>query len=159
MEHIALESRKRDTHKYYVVLNYMQGDSNDDKKHIPDDQDGNCVYRVEVYADSVMNAITRGVEIVTHARAEIMADYVTNNPLSQGKEVFTRDEIDAIYRTAVEIGLFQSWLAIQPTGIQCNRVDDEDILIDMTVENVFQHTSHIGDDAEDFLKEQDNDDA
>jgi len=158
MEHIGLQSKRRDVNKYYVVLNYMQGDSNDDKKHIPDDVDG-TVYRVEVYADSVMNAITRGVEIVTHARAEIMADYITNNPLTEGKDVFTRDEIDAIYETAVEIGLFQSWLAIQPTGIQCNRVDDEDILIDMTVENVFHHTSHIGDDAEDFLKEQDNDNA
>ncbi len=158
MEHIGLQSKRRDVNKYYVVLNYMQGDSNDDKKHIPDDVDG-TVYRVEVYADSVMNAITRGVEIVTHARAEIMADYITNNPLTEGKDVFTRDEIDAIYQTAVEIGLFQSWLAIQPTGIQCNRVDDEDILIDMTVENVFHHTSHIGDDAEDFLKEQDNDNA
>lgn len=158
MEHIGLRSKRRDVNKYYVVLNYMQGDSNDDKKHIPDDVDG-TVYRVEVYADSVMNAITRGVEIVTHARAEIMADYITNNPLTEGKDVFTRDEIDAIYQTAVEIGLFQSWLAIQPTGIQCNRVDDEDILIDMTVENVFHHTSHIGDDAEDFLKEQDNDNA
>ena len=158
MEHIGLGSRKRDVNKYYVVLNYMQGDSNDDKKHIPDDVDG-TVYRVEVYADSVMNAITRGVEIVTYARAEIMADYITNNPLTEGKDVFTRDEINAIYQTAVEIGLFQSWLAIQPTGIQCNRVDDEDILIDMTVENVFHHTSHIGDDAEDFLKEQDNDNA
>ena len=158
MEHIGLESKKRDVHKYYVVLNYMQGDSNDDKKHIPDDVDG-TVYRVEVYADSVINAITRGVEIVTYARAEIMADYITNNPLTEGKDVFTRDEINAIYETAVEIGLFQSWLAIQPTGIQCNRVDDEDILIDMTVENVFHHTSHIGDDAEDFLKEQDNDNA
>ncbi len=158
MEHIGLGSRKRDVNKYYVVLNYMQGDSNDDKKHIPDDVDG-TVYRVEVYADSVINAITRGVEIVTYARAEIMADYITNNPLTEGKDVFTRDEINAIYETAVEIGLFQSWLAIQPTGIQCNRVDDEDILIDMTVENVFHHTSHIGDDAEDFLKEQDNDNA
>lgn len=158
MEHIGLGSRKRDVNKYYVVLNYMQGDSNDDKKHIPDDVDG-TVYRVEVYADSVINAITRGVEIVTYARAEIMADYITNNPLTEGKDVFTRDEINAIYQTAVEIGLFQSWLAIQPTGIQCNRVDDEDILIDMTVENVFHHTSHIGDDAEDFLKEQDNDNA
>lgn len=158
MEHIGLESKKRDVNKYYVVLNYMQGDSNDDKKHIPDDVDG-TVYRVEVYADSVINAITRGVEIVTYARAEIMADYITNNPLTEGKDVFTRDEINAIYQTAVEIGLFQSWLAIQPTGIQCNRVDDEDILIDMTVENVFHHTSHIGDDAEDFLKEQDNDNA
>ena len=158
MEHIGLESKKRDVNKYYVVLNYMQGDSNDDKKHIPDDVDG-TVYRVEVYADSVINAITRGVEIVTYARAEIMADYITNNPLTEGKDVFTRDEINAIYETAVEIGLFQSWLAIQPTGIQCNRVDDEDILIDMTVENVFHHTSHIGDDAEDFLKEQDNDNA
>ena len=35
----------------------------------------------------------------------------------------------------------------------------EGTLIDMTVDNVMHHASHIGDDAEDFLKEQNNDNA
>ena len=138
----------------------MAEDSNDDKSFIPDDNDGkHMVYRVEVWSDSLINAINRGMEIITHARAETMADYINSNPMYMEQDTFTRQDIEDIYEQAVEIGLFQNWLAMQPTSIQANRADDEDKLIDMTVDNVMHHASHIGDDAEDFLKEQDNDNA
>ena len=160
MEVIGMSSRKRNMNKYYIVANYMAKDSNDDKSFIPDDNDGkHMVYRVEVWSDSLINAINRGMEIITHARAETMADYINSNPMYMEQDTFTRQDIEDIYEQAVEIGLFQNWLAMQPTSIQANRADDEDKLIDMTVDNVMHHASHIGDDAEDFLKEQDNDNA
>ncbi|MAV33545.1 MAG: hypothetical protein CMQ02_08940 [Gammaproteobacteria bacterium] len=160
MEVIGMSSRKRNMNKYYIVANYMAEDSNDDKSFIPDDNDGkHMVYRVEVWSDSLINAINRGMEIITHARAETMADYINSNPMYMEQDTFTRQDIEDIYEQAVEIGLFQNWLAMQPTSIQANRADDEDKLIDMTVDNVMHHASHIGDDAEDFLKEQDNDNA
>ena len=155
-----MSSKKRDMYKYYIVANYMGNDSVDDKSFIPDDNDGkHMVYRVEVWADSLINAVNRGMEIITHARAETMADYINSHPMYLNQDTFTRDDIENIYEQAVDIGLFQNWLAIQPTSIQANRADDEDKLIDMTVDNVMHHASHIGDDAEDFLKEQDNDNA
>lgn len=158
MEVIGMSSRKRNMNKYNIVANYMAEDSNDDKSFIPDDNDGkHMVYRVEVWADSLFNAISRGMEIITHARAETMADYINSNPMYIEQDTFTRQDIEDIYEQAVEIGLFQNWLAMQPTSIQANRADDEDKLVDMTVSNVMHHASHIGDDAEDFLKEQDND--
>lgn len=160
MEVVGMSSRKRNMNKYYIVANYMAEDSNDDKSFIPDDNDGkHMVYRVEVWSDSLINAINRGMEIITHARAETMADYINSNPMYMEQDTFTRQDIEDIYEQAVEIGLFQNWLAMQPTSIQANRADDEDKLIDMTVDNVMHHASHIGDDAEDFLKEQDNDNA
>ena len=160
MEVVGMSSRKRNMNKYYIVANYMAEDSNDDKSFIPDDNDGkHMVYRVEVWSDSLINAINRGMEIITHARAETMADYVNSNPMYIEQDTFTRQDIEDIYEQAVEIGLFQNWLAMQPTSIQANRAEDEDKLIDMTVDNVMHHASHIGDDAEDFLKEQDNDNA
>ena len=160
MEMIGLSSRKRDMNKYYIVVNYMAEDSNDDKSFIPDDNDGrHTVYRVEVWSDSLINAINRGMEIITHARAETMADYINSNPMYADQDTYTRQDIEDIYDQAVEIGLFQSWLALQPTSIQANREEDEDKLIDMTLNNVIHHTSHIGDDVEEFLKEQDNDNA
>jgi hypothetical protein len=144
--------------KYYIVANYMAEDSNDDKSFIPDDNDSkHMVYRVEVWSDSLINAVNRGMEIITYARAETMADYINSNPMYMEQDTFTRQDIEDIYKQAIEIGLFQNWLAMQPTSIQANRADDEDKLIDMTVDNVMHHASHIGDDAEDFLKEQDND--
>ena len=153
-----MSSKKRDMYKYYIVANYMGDDSVDDKSFIPDDNDGkHMVYRVEVWADSLINAVNRGMEIITHARAETMADYINSHPMYLNQDTFTRDDIENIYEQAVDIGLFQNWLAIQPTSIQANRADDEDKLIDMTVDNVMHHASHIGDDAEDFLKEQDDD--
>ena len=160
MEVVGMSSRKRNMNKYYIVANYMAEDSNDDKSFIPDDNDGkHMLYRVEVWSDSLINAINRGMEIITHARAETMADYINSNPMYMEQDTFTRQDIEDIYEQAVEIGLFQNWLAMQPTSIQANRADDEDKLIDMTVDNVMHHASHIGDDAEDFLKEQDNDNA
>ena len=158
MEVIGMSSRKRNMNKYYIVANYMAEDSNDDKSFIPDDNDSkHMVYRVEVWSDSLINAVNRGMEIITYARAETMADYINSNPMYMEQDTFTRQDIEDIYEQAVEIGLFQSWLAIQPTSIQANRADDEEKLIDMTVESVMHTTSHIGDEAEDFLKEQDND--
>ena len=160
MEVIGMSSRKRDMNKYYIVANYMAKDSNEDKTFIPDDNDGrHMVYRVEVWSDSLINAINRGMEIITHARAETMADYINSNPMYADQDTYTRQDIEDIYDQAVKIGLFQSWLALQPTSIQANREEDEDKLIDMTVDNVMHHATHIGDDAEDFLKEQDNDNA
>ena len=158
MEVIGMSSRKRNMNKYYIVANYMAEDSNDDKSFIPDDNDSkHMVYRVEVSSDSLINAVNRGMEIITYARAETMADYINSNPMYMEQDTFTRQDIEDIYEQAVEIGLFQSWLAIQPTSIQANRADDEEKLIDMTVESVMHTTSHIGDEAEDFLKELDND--
>ena len=158
MEVIGMSSRKRNMNKYYIVANYMAEDSNDDKSFIPDDNDSkHMVYRVEVWSDSLINAVNRGMEIITYARAETMADYINSNPMYMEQDTFTRQDIEDIYKQAIEIGLFQNWLAMQPTSIQANRADDEDKLIDMTVSNVMHHASHIGDDAEDFLKEQDND--
>ena len=158
MEVIGMSSRKRNMNKYNIVANYMAEDSNDDKSFIPDDNDSkHMVYRVEVWSDSLINAVNRGMEIITHARAETMADYINSNPMYMEQDTFTRQDIEDIYEQAVEIGLFQNWLAMQPTSIQANRADDEDKLVDMTVSNVMHHASHIGDDAEDFLKEQDND--
>ena len=158
MEVIGMSSRKRNMNKYYIVANYMAEDSNDDKSFIPDDNDSkHMVYRVEVWSDSLINAVNRGMEIITYARAETMADYINSNPMYMEQDTFTRQDIEDIYKQAIEIGLFQNWLAMQPTSIQANRADDEDKLIDMTVDNVMHHASHIGDDAEDFLKEQDND--
>ena len=158
MEVIGMSSRKRNMNKYNIVANYMAEDSNDDKSFIPDDNDGkHMVYRVEVWSDSLINAVNRGMEIITHARAETMADYINSNPMYIEQDTFTRQDIEDIYEQAVEIGLFQNWLAMQPTSIQANRADDEDKLVDMTVSNVMHHASHIGDDAEDFLKERDND--
>ena len=133
MEVVGMSSRKRNMNKYYIVVNYMAEDSNDDKSFIPDDNDGkHMVYRVEVWSDSLINAINRGMEIVTHARAETMADYINSNPMYMEQDTFTRQDIEDIYEQAVEIGLFQIWLAMQPTSIQANRADDEDKLINMT---------------------------
>jgi len=158
MEVVGMTSKQRDMNQYYVIANYISSDSNGDKKWIPDENDaGHMVYRVEVWADSLISAINRGIELINQARAETMADYINSNPMYMNQDTFTRKDIKDIYEQAIEIGLFQSWLALQPTSIQGNRVDDEDVCVDMTVDSVMHHASHTGDDAEDFLKEHNND--
>ncbi len=93
--------------KYYIVANYMAKDSNEDKTFIPDDNDGrHMVYRVEVWSDSLINAINRGMEIITHARAETMADYINSNPMYADQDTYTRQDIEDIYDLNTDRGRF-----------------------------------------------------
>ncbi len=155
----VIESSEQKQKKYIVTISYVAGDSHDDKNLMPkgDDKPRQMIYRCYVWATSMVDAIRQGVEAVNIEKAEVMSDFVTSHPLYGDKDSFTRDEIEDMYKQAIEMGIFQTWMMIQPTAIQCNLVDDEETLKDMTVESVMHHASHIGDEAEDFLKEEGND--
>jgi len=48
---------------------------------------------------------------------------------------------------------------MEPTSIQCTLKDDVEKLKDMTITNLSKSMSAVGDEAENYLKEIDNDDA
>jgi hypothetical protein len=88
---------------------------------------------------------------------EDMTDYILTHPVYGKQDTFTRNEIEQIREEAIEIGLFSNWIMIEPTSVQCNLVDDEELLKTATLANTLEHIGHTGDLAEDYLKELDND--
>jgi len=152
---VGLEARKRKQELYNYTAIYHPNDTTNDKSSLRDEMGTQIqlVYRVEVWADDIVNAITRGVEIVNLARAEEMTDYISNHPIYGDKDVLTQEEIKDIHEQAVDIGLFNNWLSLKPTSIQINKQDNEEILKTSSMENILKHIDHTTHEVEDFLKE------
>jgi hypothetical protein len=86
-----------------------------------------------------------------------MTDFILNHPIFGDNQVFTRDEIEQIQEEAINVKLFRTWLLLEPTMIQVNRVDDEDLLKNVMIEQSLNQINNIGDSAEEYLKELNND--
>lgn len=121
------------------------------------DSDKGEVWQVDIHAASNEEAIQNALRIVTIERAIIMTDYVTTNPLADGKDTFTRDEIEEIHKSAVDTGVFVEWLKLEPTSIQCHLVKDQDRLFNLTHANVNKAVEGISDEVERYLEDNSND--
>ena len=72
---------------------------------------------------------------------------------------YSLDDIMQVIHHAEHAGTFKSWLMMEPTSIQCTLKEDVEKLKDMTISNLSKQMSGVGDEAEDYLKEIDNDNA
>lgn len=115
------------------------------------------VWQVDIHAASNEEAIQNALRIITIERAIIMTDYVLTNPLADGKDVFTREEIEEIHKHAIDTGVFVEWLKLEPTSIQCHLVEDGDRLFDLTHSNVNKAVEGISDEVERYLEDNTND--
>ena len=156
MNHIHAD--KRETKDYTVTIAFITDDGHNDKNHMPEDSDP-LVYQLIIPAESTMQAIQRGMEIVTITKAEQMTDFISSHPLVEDKESLTIEEIKMIREISLKEMIFREWLLIEPTSIQCHLTSDEDRLFDLTQVNISKVQERIGDDVEQFLKEINNDDA
>ena len=132
---------------YEVQVAFYNIDSHDDKPtfHEPD------VWQVIVPSSSAMNAITTAMHIIQISRAETMTNFM--QPVD-GKMTFTIDEIEEIRQAAEDADVFKAWLDIEPTSIQVCLVDDVEKLRSMTLGVLSQKMEDVGDEAEEYLKEQ-----
>jgi len=147
---------KQKLYNYTAV--YNPDDCHDDKQsQMADGQPIQLVYRVEVWAQDLSHALVRGKQITNLERMEDMTDYILQHPQHGKQDTFTRNEIKEIREEAIDIGLFSDWIMIEPTSVQCNLVEDEELLKTATLANTLNHIGHTGDLAEDYLKELDND--
>lgn len=139
---------------YTVSIAFASFDSHGDKQDAFDTPE---VYAVEVDAVTNLQAIVQAMAVVTQARAEVMTDFMTEHPLTEGRESFTIPEIEQIRQDSEKRGVFRSWLSIEPTSIQCHLTEDGNKLMDMTISNLNTITSgdNIANDVEDYLKGQD----
>ena len=152
MNHI--EVIEQDTRVYSVQIAYSIIDSHGDKPdcyHEPD------VWQIDIKATNSVEAIVNAKKILDIHRAEIMTDVFTGVMDPNGK--YSLDDIKQVLQHAEHAGTFKSWLMMEPTSIQCTLLEDIQKLKDMTLSNLSNEISSVGDKAEDYLKEIDNDNA
>lgn len=143
--------------KYTVQIVYADFDSHDDK---PYKADGPEMWNIIIEASNSLVAIQDAVKIVGIERAIIMTDYMRGISEATTQDTYTIEDIEIIRKRCEDEGVFQHWLLIEPTSIQVCLTEDVETLQSMTAESVMHDISHVGDEAEDFLKKgTKNDDA
>lgn len=151
MNHI--EVQEQPTKIYRIQVAYSSIDSHGDKPGF----DTPDVWEVDIPASNSIEAIVNAKKVIDVCRAETMTDVFTG--VLNVNDKYTFDEIMDVINHAEHTGVFKSWLLIEPTSIQCTLKDDVEKLKDMTITNLSKSMSAVGDEAEDYLKEINNDDA
>lgn len=152
MNHI--EVIEQDTKVYSVQIAYSSIDSHGDKPYPFDDPD---IWQIDIPATNSMEAIVNAKKILDVSRAEIMTDVFSG--VLDPNDKYSLDDIMQILNHAEHSGTFKSWLMMEPTSIQCTLKEDVEKLKNMTINNLSKEMSSVGDKAEDYLKEIDNDNA
>ena len=143
-----LEVNDEELLEYLITLTYtnMPG-TKGEHRHV----------RIILKASDPVQAMVRAMNIDIANKAEMMTDYIGPYPDKLGQSSFTREEIEEIRQQAIDSGLFQDWLiGVKPTAIQVVLQSEVDIINNIAIDEVMEHSTHIGSQAEDFLKEQDN---
>jgi hypothetical protein len=150
-----LTIKKQKRKHYKVVVAYAGFDSHGDK--LGDSYDEPQIINCCVDAVSPIEAVNLAMTMVNQSRAEVMLMFWEGNPLAEGKESFTIDELIKMVELTEQVGVMQQWMNIQPTSIQVHLADDEKELRKMTEDNVISHMNSTADEVENYLKEINND--
>jgi len=145
MEFKHIHTKPVKPQKYIVTIAYLMDDSHDDKLG----WDGSDVWKIEMYAVDNITAIQNAMRIVNIERANKMTDYVS---MLEDDVIQTKEDVLEIQRKLIDTNLFTEWQLIEPTSIQCHLASDEDMLFDITANNIDNHISTTADQVEKYLK-------
>jgi len=146
MEYLEVTDESQD--EYLVTLTYLD---------VPGHKGEPRTVRVILFANDVAQAAVRAMQVEIANKAEMMTNYIGPYPGKLGQSTFTRDEIEDIRQQAIKSGMFQDWLLGQkPSAIQVVKQSDVDTINNIAIDEVMEHSTHIGSQAEDFLKDIDN---
>lgn len=137
--------------KYQVQISYFRQqmfDKIDDNAEL--DIENGINNRYEVEATSLEQAIARAIKVDTVVKAETMARYPGILP---DEDEFDKETVLKFAEFLDNKGLFQDWILLEPTAIQASLIKDEDELNTLTENAVIEHTSHMSDEIEDFLRD------
>ena len=143
-----LEVNDESQFEYLVTITYLNmPGSNGQHSHV----------RILLKANDPVQAVSRAMQVDIANKAEMMTDYIGPYPGKLGQSSFTREEIEEIRQQAIDSGLFQDWLiGTKPSAIQVVLQSEVDTINNIAIDEVMEHSTHIGSQAEDFLKDQDN---
>lgn len=141
-----LEVYEQDDIEFMVTITYL------DMPGTPKEHNVRNV-RVMLKAKDIVQAVSMAVTVDMVNKAEMMTDYINTHPSLIGKKVFTRDEIDNLRQQAIDSGVFTSWLMHPASAIQVVQHDKTKQINDIALNDIMEHASHLGDQAEEFLKD------
>jgi hypothetical protein len=144
-----LEVNEQDDIEFMITITYL------DMPGTPKEHSVRNV-RVMLKAKDIVQAVSMAVTVDMVNKAEMMTDYINTHPSLIGKKVFTRDEIDNLRQQAIDSGVFTSWLMHPASAIQVVQYDKAERINELALNDVMEHASHLGDQAEEFLKDIDN---
>jgi len=151
MKHIEIQ--KQPIKIYRIQVAYSNIDSHGDKQFFEEPD----IWEIDIPATNSIEAIVNSKKVIDVCRAETMTDIFTG--VFDVNEKYTLNEIMDLINHAEHAGIYKSWLMMEPTSIQCTLKDDVEKLKDMTITNLSKSMSAVGDEAENYLKEIDNDNA
>ena len=134
--------------QYTVTFAYAGFDSHNDKSSAFDEEPD--VWVIQVWAVSTMDSIVRAKQILDIERGEIATDWHSHNP--EMRNGMSKQELDRVYNGFLDRHVFKHWMLMEPTSIQAHLTVDDSKLRNMTIDNIIQITEGIGDEAESYLK-------
>lgn len=108
--------------------------------------DMNHVYRIEVKAVSMIDAINVAQDILVVEKANTFQGFLESG---QASDDMTVDEIKNQQQD-----IMRAWILDDPSAIQVFTKDNIDMLRNVTEKNVMDSMENISDEVEEFLKEQ-----
>lgn len=157
-----------DTKEYEVSFIYSVNDENREvsamfgKGLAEKEMDADSIVEiVEISAVTLQGAIEAAYKIILANRAEMLTDYIVDNPLyreesDEPKQTWTREELMALHKMGVKVGIFSDFILMEPTAIQASLKTNRKALEDMSLRQATSVMSRISDDAEEYLKGKDN---
>ena len=141
-----IEIKPQEDNEYIVTITYldMPGNYNGDNS---------LTVRIDLQAKDAVTAMLMATKIDTINKAEIMTDFIPKHPSSMNKDVFTIEEIDNLRQQAIDKGAFTNWLMFPISAIQVVEASKQEQINNLAINEVFEHASHVGNQAEEFLKE------
>lgn len=134
--------------QYTVTFAYAGFDSHHDKSSAFDEEPD--VWVMQVWAISTMDSIVRAKQILDIERGKIATDWHSHNP--EMRDGMSKQELDRVYNGFLDRHVFEHWMLMEPTSIQAHLTVDDTKLRDMTMNNIMQIAEEIGDEAETYLK-------
>jgi len=111
-----------------------------------DNADANHLYRIEVKAVSMIDAINVAQDILVVEKANTFQGFLESG---QASDDMTVDEIKNQQQD-----IMRAWILDDPSAIQVFTKDNIDMLRNVTEKNVMDSMENISDEVEEFLKEQ-----
>lgn len=141
-----IEIKPQEDNEYIVTITYLDMPG----KYNGDDS---LTVRIDLQAKDAVTAMLMATKIDTINKAEIMTDFIPKHPSSKNKDVYTREEIDNLRQQAIDRGAFANWLMFPISAIQVVEASKQQAINELAINEVFEHASHVGNQAEEFLKD------
>ncbi len=145
-----IEIKDKETEEYLVTFTMLHAFKTQSELDIDN------TIRIYVQAQDALVAIQVAQKVLTVSQAETMTDFMSHHPIAESKTTFTLKEIEEIRSECEDSGLFVNWLMQPISGIQCVRIEDKDIINNLAINEVMTHAKDVGNQAEDFLKDEEN---